>query len=92
MLIWSVHRTGEGPMNCFKYFGKDLQLSVPKVANGKLEAMAVAIIRDRIANLRFLQATPNVVCVGGDTSLADRARREMTTQMRNVKAKQNCVN
>ena len=51
MLIWSINRTKDGPMNCYKYFGEDLKLSVPKLANGKLEAMAVAIIRDRIANL-----------------------------------------
>jgi hypothetical protein len=51
MLIWSVNRTKDGPMSCYKYFGEDLKLKVPKLANGKLEAMAVAIIRDRIANL-----------------------------------------
>jgi hypothetical protein len=71
MLIWSVHRTGEGPMNCFKYFGKDLQLSVPKVANGKLEAMAVAIIRDRIANLTLSDILKN------RTKLRDGIKEEM---------------
>lgn len=38
-------------MNCFKYFGEDLQKPTPQIANGKIESMAVAIIRDRIANL-----------------------------------------
>ena len=51
MVIWSVYREGNGPMDCYKFFGEDLKEAVPTVANRKIEAMAVAIIRDRIANL-----------------------------------------
>lgn len=51
MLVWSVYRMEDGPMNCYKFFGDDLKKATPHVANGKIEAMAVAIIRDRIANL-----------------------------------------
>jgi len=51
MLIWSVYRNDSGPMDCYKFFGDDLKKATPAVANSKIEAMAVAIIRDRIANL-----------------------------------------
>ena len=51
MLVWSVYRDEDGPMNCYKFFGDDLKNSTPHIANGKIESMAVAIIRDRIANL-----------------------------------------
>lgn len=51
MLIWSILRTEDGPMNCYKFFGDDLQSSSPTVANGKIQAICVAIIRDRIANM-----------------------------------------
>jgi regulator of protease activity HflC (stomatin/prohibitin superfamily) len=52
VLIWSVYREEDGPFRCYKSFGEDLmQKSGPKVANQKLENMAVSIIRDRIANM-----------------------------------------
>ena len=51
MIIWSVYRKEDGPMNAYKFFGDDLKKSVPSVANSKIENMAVAIVRDRIANL-----------------------------------------
>lgn len=51
MLIWSVYRDETGPMDCYKFFGDDLKKDTPTVANSKIESMAVAIIRDRIANL-----------------------------------------
>lgn len=51
MLIWSIHREGEGPFRCYKAFGDDLKKKVAVEANHKLEKMAVSIIRDRIANL-----------------------------------------
>ena len=51
MLVWSVNRNDDSPMNCYKFFGDDLKSNVPHVANGKIESMAIAIIRDRIANL-----------------------------------------
>jgi len=51
MLIWSVYRDENGPMDCYKFFGDDLKKDTPSIANSKIESMAVAIIRDRIANL-----------------------------------------
>lgn len=51
MLIWSVNRDMDGPFKCYKSFGDDLKQDTPKVANGKLESMAISIIRDRIANM-----------------------------------------
>jgi len=51
MLIWSVYREDDGPFKAYKCFGEDLQNSVPKIANDKLNSMAVSIVRDRIANL-----------------------------------------
>jgi len=52
VLIWSVYRDEDGPFRCYKCFGDDLiAKGGPKIANGKLENMAVSIIRDRIANM-----------------------------------------
>jgi hypothetical protein len=52
VLIWSVYREEDGPFRCYKSFGRDLlNQNGPKIANQKLEGMAVSIIRDRIANL-----------------------------------------
>jgi len=51
MLIWSIYRDKDGPFRCYRNFGEDLKNSPPRVANGKLENMAVSIVRDRIANL-----------------------------------------
>jgi len=51
MLIWSVYRDENGPMDYYKFFGDDLKKDTPSIANSKIESMAVAIIRDRIANL-----------------------------------------
>jgi len=52
VLIWSVYREEDGPFRTYKSFGDDLMLKGgPRVANQKLENMAVSIIRDRIANM-----------------------------------------
>ena len=51
MLIWNIMRTEDGPMNCYKFFGEDLKKPTPVDANKQIEALAVAIFRDRIANL-----------------------------------------
>lgn len=51
IIIWSVHRTEDGPFKCFKAFGNDLQSKNPTIANEKLGAMATSIVRDRIANM-----------------------------------------
>lgn len=50
MLIWSVYRNEDGPFRCFKSFGQDLNNNC-RVANEKLESMAISIIRDKIANM-----------------------------------------
>lgn len=59
MVIWSVLRKGDGPMACYKSFGDDLKKPTPVIANGKIESMAVAIIRDRIANLTISDILKN---------------------------------
>jgi hypothetical protein len=58
-------------MNCYKFFGDHLCQSVPKLANGKLEAMDVAIVRDRIANLILSDILKN------RTKLRDGIKEEM---------------
>jgi len=59
MLIWSVHRVADGPFKCYKSFGEDLNQAVPSVANDKLMAMAVSIVRDRIANMTINEILKN---------------------------------
>ena len=59
MLIWSVHREGDGPFRCYKSFGKDLEKKTPVVANNKMMALAVSIIRDRIANMSLDEVLKN---------------------------------
>lgn len=60
VLIWSVYREEDGPFRCYKSFGQDLLTkSGPRVANQKLENMAVSIIRDRIANLTISDILKN---------------------------------
>ena len=59
MLIWSVHRQGDGPFKCYKSFGKDLESKVPVVANEKMKALATSIIRDRIANMSLDEILKN---------------------------------
>jgi len=71
MLIWSILRTNDGPMNCYKFFGESLCQSVPALPNKKLEAMAVAIVRDRIANLTLSDILKN------RTKLRDGIKEEM---------------
>jgi len=51
MLVWSVYRDQDGPLKCYKSFGEDLNNETPRVANEKLENMAISIVRDRIANM-----------------------------------------
>lgn len=59
MIIWSVHREGDGPFKCYKSFGKDLEKKTPTIANAKLSALAVSIIRDRIANMSLDEILKN---------------------------------
>ena len=59
MLIWSVHREKDGPFKCYKSFGDDLKNATPVVSNEKLMAMAVSIVRDRIANMSIDEILKN---------------------------------
>jgi regulator of protease activity HflC (stomatin/prohibitin superfamily) len=59
MIIWSIYREEDGPFKCYKSFGVDLQQPVPKVANDKLQSMAVSIVRDRIANMTIDEILKN---------------------------------
>lgn len=47
-LYWSPHR--EDPFKLYKAFGKELQASSSYVIDEKLQQMAVAVVRDRVAN------------------------------------------
>ena len=51
VIMWSVYRNDDGPFRAYKAFGTDLQSYTPSVANGKIESIAVSIVRDKIANL-----------------------------------------
>lgn len=51
MLVWSVYRNDDGPFKCYKSFGDDLNLATPRLANEKIQNLAISIIRDRIANM-----------------------------------------
>ena len=59
ILIWSVHREGDGPFRCYKSFGKDIQNQTPAIANEKLRAMAISIVRDRVANMSLDEILKN---------------------------------
>jgi len=59
MLIWNILRTENGAMNCYKNFGDDLLKPTPSDANKQIEALAVAIFRDRIANLSYIDVMSN---------------------------------
>jgi len=37
MIIWSIYRNDDGPMNAYKFFGNDLKNQRPNVANSKIE-------------------------------------------------------
>ena len=50
MLVWSINRVGEGPLNAFKNLGSDLSTDNPHSANDALTSMASAIVRSCIAN------------------------------------------
>ena len=50
MLVWSINRVGEGPLNAYKNLGNDLSSDCPHSANEALTSMASAIVRSCIAN------------------------------------------
>lgn len=49
MLMWSIVRTGDGPLKAYKHIGQELS-STPTKMNQTLSSMASAIVRNRIAN------------------------------------------
>ena len=49
MLVWTINRMGEGPLNAYKTLG-DISSGNPKSANDSLTAMSSAIVRSCIAN------------------------------------------
>ena len=49
MLVWTVNRIGEGPLNAYKNLG-DISSGNPRQANESLIAMASAVVRSCIAN------------------------------------------
>lgn len=50
MLVWTVNRVGNGPLNAYKNLGSDLSTGNPREANNSLEKMASAVVRSCIAN------------------------------------------
>ena len=50
MIVWTVLRTGDGPMKAYRNLGSDLVSQDPATANSLLTSMASAIVRSRIAN------------------------------------------
>ena len=50
MLVWTVNRIGNGPLNAYKNLGSDLSTGNPREANNSLEKMASAVVRSCIAN------------------------------------------
>lgn len=50
MLVWSIYREGDGPLNAYKNLGEDLSSGNPTTANNMLIQMASSIVRDAIAN------------------------------------------
>lgn len=50
-LVWTIYNKGNGPATCYKSFGDDIKLLKPRDATSKIQAMAVAILRNQIANM-----------------------------------------
>ena len=50
MIVWTINRLGDGPMNAYKNLGDDLTGDTPHTANALIISMASAIIRNCIAN------------------------------------------
>ena len=55
MLVWSIYREGDGPLNAYKNLGEDLSSGNPVTANNMLIQMASSIVRDAIANSTIRQ-------------------------------------
>lgn len=50
-LVWSPNKDQDGPFKLYKAFGDELQKANSAVINEKLQNMATAVVRDRVANL-----------------------------------------
>lgn len=59
MLVWTIHREGDGPMKAFKNLGADLTADTPTMANELIVSMASAIVRNCIANSTIDQIIKN---------------------------------
>jgi len=71
MIVWSVYRDDDGPLQCYKSFGEDLQRATPSEANKKIESLAISIVRESIANMTISDILKN------RSKLRDNARQEM---------------
>ena len=58
-LVWTILRKDNGPYLCYQSFGEDLQLMEPANANNQIEAVAVSIVRNSIANLTIHEILKN---------------------------------
>jgi hypothetical protein len=59
MLVWTIHREGDGPMKAFKNLGEDLIADTPTIANNLIISVASAIVRNCIANSTIDQIIKN---------------------------------
>lgn len=76
MIVWSVYRNDDGPLQCYKSFGEDLQRATPSEANKKIESLAISIVRESIANMTISDILKN------RSKLRDNARQEMQKQLK----------
>jgi len=58
MLVWTVNRMGEGPINAYKTLG-DISSGDPRTANDSLVSMSSAVVRSCIANSTILEMITN---------------------------------
>ena len=60
MLVWSIHRSFDGPFKCYQYFGENLntQNGIEDI-NNQIKDVAISVIRDKIANLGLNQILKN---------------------------------
>lgn len=58
-LVWSIYNTDDGPLKCFKSFGEDITRLVSRDATSKIQAMAISILRNQIANMTIDEILKN---------------------------------
>ena len=76
MIVWSVFRDADGPLQCYKSFGEDLKKTIPSDANKKIESLAISIVRESIANMTIDDILKN------RSKLRDTSRSEMQKLLR----------